>query len=121
MAKFKFRLDLRIPEEAALSKRLEALPPDRHAEYMRSLALRGFRQECISATEHKKSTTCRSAESKDKAVTAGQERAPVLMPEPTVAASKFSLSPLVAEPQSSDRMPGLSDPIQLSALKNVVG
>ena len=45
MAKLKLTFDSRIPEEAALLKRLDGLPEERHIEYIRNLAVKGFLQE----------------------------------------------------------------------------
>jgi len=45
VAKLKLTFDSRIPEEAALLERLDGLPEERHIEYIRNLAVKGFLQE----------------------------------------------------------------------------
>lgn len=57
MAKLEFKLDSRIPEEAALMERLHELPKDRHIEYMRNLALKAFTQERVESRQHSRELT----------------------------------------------------------------
>ena len=45
MSDIKFKFSRRIPEEVALMEYLGRFPEDRHAEQLRRLALKGFRQE----------------------------------------------------------------------------
>jgi hypothetical protein len=45
--------DSRIPEEAALLARLDGLPEERHLEYIRALAVKGFLQERAESSQPK--------------------------------------------------------------------
>lgn len=53
MAKPKLTFDSRIPEEAALLARLDGLPEERHLEYIRTLAVKGFLQERTESSQRK--------------------------------------------------------------------
>ena len=51
MATIRFRFDKRIAAEAALLDRLNELPEDRHIEYLRNLAVKGFLEECAGSPQ----------------------------------------------------------------------
>lgn len=67
MARPKLTFDSRIPEEAALLERLNGLPKERHLEYIRTLAVKGFLQERAESSQRKPDLTAA------RVVSSGQE------------------------------------------------
>lgn len=108
MTYLKFKLDDAIPEEAALKQRLRRLPKDRHAEYMRNLALQGFRQECADLDRPQANSA------------ATRTFTPASLPAPTQGES------LDAETDSNRTIERLENPgtvgdVSLASLKQIVG
>ena len=67
------RLDARIPDEARLIEALAKLPVERRDEYLRQLAVAGFRHECPAAPSV--TTPAAAAPSPPKVSPAADQRA----------------------------------------------
>ncbi len=106
MSTVRFRFDRRIPEEAALMDRLGELPEDRHIEYIRNLAVRGFLEERAESSNRKFDRTVPHA---------GSER----HADPQV--SKNSPEPKIEPIKTDAQLAEVPADLTLASLKQLVG
>jgi len=105
----KFKFSRRIPEEVALMEYLARFPKDRHAEQLRRLALKGFRQELGESGQSHRTVTEIAADP----AAASQAEAPKHCADSVQDQQAGAGVPRPTAEQPND--------LSLASLKNVVG
>jgi len=106
------KLDSRIPKEALISQQLLKLPKPRRQEWLRSLLVKGFYEECAEIRQLQAETH----DSGSNKLVPSEHPKTIRIPAPLIEHS--IRSPVSDEPHKVPRTPA---PTPITALKAVVG